>query len=359
MFAYLLSKVTGTQRYRPVIEWSGGKCFVHDVFRAYEYLFGRKFGIRPEMFAARYQNETGLDTVVLKFHSWEALLAFGESYVRSLFTQEKKQWVTVGVPQFAFNGSKMMRGDTTKNPYLFAIAFDSYAEQALGVNNTTITQALTTSGSDRVINMTIRTSPATNTLASNTYAGAAATTVDMRNTDVNTNLYLTYRIAPSTGSNNMVATQTPGSGLMSIIGASYTGVSQTGYPDSSNKDGGLAATALSLTLTAVASSTWASCAYDSNSGAVTAGSNTTLRGTNPSTLSKTMGDSNGATITPGVGFTMAATMPLGGWSMIGVTMAPAGVATTIKTYNGVATANVKTVLNGTAIANRKTWNGIT
>lgn len=31
---------------------------------------------------------------------------------------------------------------------------------------------------------------------------------------------------------------------------------------------------------------------------------------------------------------------------------------TIKTYFGTATANVKTVLNGTAIANRKTWNGI-
>jgi hypothetical protein len=36
-----------------------------------------------------------------------------------------------------------------------------------------------------------------------------------------------------------------------------------------------------------------------------------------------------------------------------------GVATNIKTYDGVLTANVKTVLNGTAIANRKTWNGIT
>lgn len=33
-------------------------------------------------------------------------------------------------------------------------------------------------------------------------------------------------------------------------------------------------------------------------------------------------------------------------------------SSTIKTYLGVVTANVKTVLNGTAIASRKTWNGI-
>lgn len=33
-------------------------------------------------------------------------------------------------------------------------------------------------------------------------------------------------------------------------------------------------------------------------------------------------------------------------------------STTIKTYNGVVTASVKTVLNNTPIANRKTWNGI-
>lgn len=35
------------------------------------------------------------------------------------------------------------------------------------------------------------------------------------------------------------------------------------------------------------------------------------------------------------------------------------VSTTIKTYNAATTATVKTVLNGTAIASRKTWNSIT
>jgi len=34
-------------------------------------------------------------------------------------------------------------------------------------------------------------------------------------------------------------------------------------------------------------------------------------------------------------------------------------STTIKTYNGATTATVKSVLNGTVIANRKTWNSIT
>lgn len=37
----------------------------------------------------------------------------------------------------------------------------------------------------------------------------------------------------------------------------------------------------------------------------------------------------------------------------------AAVTTNVKTYNTVTTANVKTILNGTPIANRKTWNGIT
>jgi len=37
----------------------------------------------------------------------------------------------------------------------------------------------------------------------------------------------------------------------------------------------------------------------------------------------------------------------------------AGASTTVKTYNAATTATVKSVLNGTLIANRKTWNSIT
>lgn len=46
-------------------------------------------------------------------------------------------------------------------------------------------------------------------------------------------------------------------------------------------------------------------------------------------------------------------------SLVAASWSGGGASTTIKTYNGTLTANVKTVLNGTAIANRKTWNGIT
>lgn len=46
-------------------------------------------------------------------------------------------------------------------------------------------------------------------------------------------------------------------------------------------------------------------------------------------------------------------------SLVAASWSGGGASTTIKSYNGTITANVKTVLNGTAIASRKTWNSIT
>lgn len=233
-----------------------------------------------------------------------------------------------------------------------AIAFDSYSEGAAAGSVCTVSH--TCAGSNLILIVSARASPSTNTVTGVTYNGVAMTQIATITVDANDKEYLFYLLNPSTGTHDIVATQTGSNSV--VTAASYTGAKQSGQPDNSGTNSG-SGTTMTQTLTPVASNCWMVTFFDSTVSVVTQSTNTTLRGGSPSTFSKTLGDTNG-TISGAT--SMSATHSSGAWGTVGVTIAPAVASgpTTVKILNGIAAASIKT-WNGISWANVKSWNGMT
>jgi len=138
---------------------------------------------------------------------------------------------------------------------------------------------------------------------------------------------------------------------------SYTGVDQTTPILASNFfDSTDTGNTLTISLT-TASDGWAMISGANADAAYVASTNTDTLRCSYSGLADSADSNND--ITAGTFDTQMTHSGTRGGGGIAIAILPAGGATTtIKTYNSALTANVKTVLNGTVIANRKTWNGI-
>jgi len=206
-------------RYRPRpekdFEWSS-KSFTHNVFRVFEMLFGRKYGIRLE-------STCGVDgdgTYWVIVHTFEAAVAFTETAIRQFFTLPKFSLVKVYTPQLAFAGVP------TSHPYLFAIAFDATASGTAGAA-VTVTYSHTCTGS----NLTLTVEGCQNnilvaTASTCTYNAVSMTqVVTNRNTSQNTWMDIQALASPATGANSVVWTASagsPGNGV-SAFSMSLTG----------------------------------------------------------------------------------------------------------------------------------------
>lgn len=80
MLKNLLSKITG-ERYYPTTGWNKGSV-VSNIFRAFEYVFGRKVGQRLESETYFYKTEKG-DGFYKKLHTTEAHLVFVEQGIKN------------------------------------------------------------------------------------------------------------------------------------------------------------------------------------------------------------------------------------------------------------------------------------
>lgn len=111
-----------------------------------------------------------------------------------------------------------------------AIAFDAKTNNITGSNNTS--GGITISGSNRVLIATLNTS---DSAATANLTGVPLTQLVKRSTIDGAYLYIFYLIAPATGAQtlNFVKTDAGSRGQ----GASYTGVKQTSFPESSNSGG--------------------------------------------------------------------------------------------------------------------------
>lgn len=240
-----------------------------------------------------------------------------------------------------------------------AIAYDN-SGQSSGAG-TTLTLSATTSGSDRFLIVYVYDSA---TLSTNTtgvtYNSVAMTKVGTSQQNGGPSWVSCWvLINPTTGANNIVASRTTAAGGdIAMVWASYTGTDQTTQPDATTVNFHNAATmSLTSSITPTTANAWVVMGGRDNFGTtITPSTNCTSRqeeangtfvyDTNSavpaSSLSQTVTDTNSAYI-----------------SGQQVAIRPAaGAATTIKSYDGVVTASVKTVLNATAIASRKTWDGI-
>lgn len=111
-------------------------------------------------------------------------------------------------------------------------------------------------------------------------------------------------------------------GILMAAFVSYTGVKQTGLPDShtTNNTGTGTATSQTTTVTTVADDCWAVLGVGNSVGTITASTGYTSRQNNSSGIA--CGDSNGL-ITPAGGYSLTVTGTARSWVNMGVSIAPA------------------------------------
>jgi hypothetical protein len=352
--SYLFSLLTLSTRYTPEITWSD-KSWVHNIFRCYELICGRRYGIKAESSTTVLQ-QNGQTIIVRRMYSWESVFAHIESYIRGAIPRKIpiKIWVeklaTVpGTP------------DLKLFPYSFAIAFDAdttpFKLDTSGVT-TTYSQVCTGSNLLLVVSADSNEGPKSSTYVS---AGTYATTNIMTQLAAQADSFgyynhFYYYVGPTTGTNNVVLTH--GSGACGSTACSYSGVSQTGFPDAS-ASGALNNATVTMTVTSVLANCWVVATCTRHRGWA-AGSNTTLRASE-GIGSMGMCDSNGlagGSGTAGSKSLVATQSDTTGTCWTIASFAPAGASGTLKSLDGIVAASIKSI-DGIVKASVKSFNGLT
>lgn len=216
-----------------------------------------------------------------------------------------------------------------------AIALDATASNFTGAG-TSITVSHTCSGSDRILLVGVITNDTTDKITGVTYNGVAMTRLSSQGSaGLNFLGYIYYLIAPDTGTHNIVVSRSD-SGVVGGMSGSYTGVSQSGFPDS-QATGSDATGNFTASTTVVASNSWMFVNYRTNdSDANTPVTSGTIRQT---VFSAAIGiwDSNGVvgTGSQSVTFTVS---PGNETYWLAASFAPVAVASTAKFFQLVEKA---------------------
>lgn len=339
--AQILATFTG-RRYFPDFEWSESS-WTHNIFRFFGLIFGEKYGVRPSC---------GLwsdgETTVYSFHTVEAFLAHGEGMVRGFLPRRLP--VRVFIPMLQTTAGFPIPA----SPFLFAIAFDSSARNG-GADASSRTAAMTCTGSNLIL-IGAGSTTSVSSITGATYNSVAMTaTSGNLNTGASQILRQFGLVGPSTGTNNFIVSSNA-TNLDVVACESYTGCSQSGFPDSSNSlDSQGSATTFQIGTTTIADNCWlAGCISGNRTFTVAAG--TTQRQNLAQNHEGSLGDSNGAK-SPAGAYHMDWTSSMATtWCAAIVSIAPPAPSS-IKTVDGLAIASVKTVM-GLARASVKTIDGL-
>lgn len=247
------------KRYIPDIEWSGGKLITHDVFRLFERIFGRKFGIRAEA-SVRAEYVDGKIIQHQEFYTMEAFLVFCECAVRKYIKNLEFGFEFIELPVFQFAGVLPQQEGIRIPIFKFAIANTSTVVNGFTSNGTSCTISLTTSGSDRAAIGCIWTWNAANTYTSTTYAGSTMTELGNRAADGSGSfIRLTGKHNATTGTNNLIS-NTSGNMQHISTAASYSGVNSTSaaaaFPDTATSGTSSGVTSITASLTTSVSNSW-------------------------------------------------------------------------------------------------------
>ena len=221
-----------------------------------------------------------------------------------------------------------------------AIAFDAAVVQN---DNSTTEQTIahTCTGSNLLLLVGFITNNATDIITGVTYNSVAMTRLDAQQGDDSSFYSYVYGLlGPATGANNVVVSAS-GTSLIWTCVTSYTGVAQSGLPDSSNSAVNNTASSWTINTTTVADNCWVYC---HNRGSdMTYSSPDTARCTSNQSHS---GDSNAA-ITPAGSYTINGTCAadVTHQTMIALSFAPATAAgpANLKSYNTNLKANIKSI----------------
>lgn len=306
----LLATITHKSRYLPDIKWSD-KSWTHNVFRVFEFFFGRKFGIRLEMSSYCYM-EDGVEYVSHVAHTFEASCALFETWVRERMPKPFRIYIP-----------KLVTPDgitIPASPFLFAIAYDASGSNTFGASPRTWTHTCT--GSDGKLFITPN-STSNQTPSSVTYNSASATQVSTIQVVANAyDMTMFYKDSPSTGANTVSVTcgSSVGGGSFSYTGCA-TGI------DSSAKGLDAGTTLITGTTTVVAANCWLIMTGTSGGTNPTSGTGTTVRlqwqgGT-------ATGDSNGTVSTGSQSLVFNTTHLTNEGGYVIASFAPAGAAPSI------------------------------
>lgn len=213
----IIANITGAPRYFPTIEWSQTS-YTHNLFRVYEYYFGRRFGGRAEVAA-------WLDS-----HGKQHIKCFTlEAFIHNRIEAPLRRLAR----RFSFSIVPAPRLITptgyTFSPFLFAIAYDNSGQQAAASSSPTVSLAV--SGSDREM-VFFPYNNVSNGITGCTYNSVSASSVTSNNGFGGSFwVYAYHLIAPATGTNNAAAASSDANARLMVI--SYTGVDQTTPIDTS------------------------------------------------------------------------------------------------------------------------------
>lgn len=249
----IIASITRRPRYIVNPEWVSG-CWTHNVFRAFEWLFGRAYGpggigdtIKKES-SVRADLVDGVIHVERSFYTVEALTAHIESVVRAYLKkafEPKPQYGFVPQPVFM---TMMLLGlklsfHADLNGMLapmigLAIGYDN-SNKGIANPGSSLTFSLTTSGSNRLLIIGGQLQDSSRSWSDITYAGVSATQIGS-NIIYSANSapgQMRRLIAPATGANNAVFTPS-GSITIRGIAVNYTGVHQTSPVDATAQTSG-------------------------------------------------------------------------------------------------------------------------
>lgn len=265
LLTQLVSEITRHPRYQPEIVWSSTS-WTHNIFRAYEYLFGRRYGIRPEISAIPHGNKT-----YYYAHSWEASFAIAETIIRNAFAWRPAPF-RVYIPIMQMPGGVQI----PVSPFLFAIAVDT-ATQGATATGSPKTWNHTCTGSDLMLFIQTAINSSSQTTTSVTYNASAATDAGVvaTYTTGGGKSQIFYKLSPSTGSNQISCSFT--GGYFAGNSCSYSGVKQSAQPDGSGTATTNSNTTLTASFTVTASNCWIMASVANNGVATAAGSGTYLR----------------------------------------------------------------------------------
>lgn len=312
---WMFSFITRKERYIPETDWSSNS-LIHNIFRVYEIVFGRQYGVRAE---SSVYIENG--RAVYDFFTFEAGCAFVETCIRDFFFKiPRPRVVKVYIPVLARVG--MQKRHVTQRPYLFAIALDATSTPTVIAGNSPKTITFTTTGSNRMLVASTYYNPGGSETPTVTYNNVSMTKVveDTAPNGVMGDMYLLQ--APSTGSNTLSATSTDITRPLSVGVVSYTGVNQSVTPDSSNHTNGTASS-VTLNTTVVQSNCWlVLCIENQVSDIAGTGATRRVNGST-TTIRNSMYDSNGIVGTGSQGMTVSFTN--GGFASLIISLAPPSV----------------------------------
>jgi len=330
---FLYANITRTKRYIPKFEWNDSS-ISYNLFRTYEFFFGRKVGIRAESFTRIEKNGESYH----EFYTVESIIVYFEFLVRKFFagTLPKLEFKEVYLlPQYIGNGAHY------KNParipiISFAIATDAYTDIGQSNSTTSLSGNHTVAGSDTFLTSGVVGAVTTDNISGQTYNSISNTQLDKDHmyNDADRWAYSFYKFGPSTGTNSLVTTSAS-SEFVAVVVGSYSGVSSTFDTTLTTKSDASELATFDNTITSTADSCWHVATTAAASGIGDAGTGTTRR-VRQATQSNLMILDNNTAISPPASNTLQMTLNLGiraGPVMFGMMLKPAGAGGATATYS--------------------------